>query len=267
MEKLLSKFFVLLSCVFLWCTMYSCDKDSGEDSYGPNNNEENIDGESVDKGVTTPLVKISLEKKNGMHLHIKFDISSDVEYYYVGLGDNISEKHKRQGSRTIYFEELYPGKTYTVTCIPYTSGDKRNTPVQAKFKTATSPYTNYLCRDGEFYEFTGGKATVWRNPGANTKVLWLYISDTEYVQFNYSVHQWEGMNSTWYPGVYKLTLSASYYEYEGFYKNEKKMSKGDVFDGGTLKISNKNGMNMIDFESYGTSGYLYIGHISDYQVE
>jgi hypothetical protein len=232
-------------------------EDDSDDILGPNNN--------IDIPTTTEkqndLAKISLVSKNGMTLKVKYEIKSNVDYYYCGKGANISEKYKKYETTTITYDELKPGQEYTFTMILYTKDGKRKD-LQASFSTSSSPYLNYVCINGDFYEFTSLAMNVvygnsYGGTGANWKYLRLYISDNDYVIFRYSVHEWDPISSDWGAGTYKIE-NGSYYTYGGSYI---KGSRTYGFDEGKLTIKRSNGSTVLDFDCIGDYwSKNFVGH-------
>ena len=208
------------------------------------------------------LAKISLVSRNGTSLKVKYEISSEVDYYYCGKGTSISQTTKYTAEKTLTYSELKPGQDYTFTVIAYTKDGKKNDPVRATFSTSTSPYTNYLCIDGDFYPFTGVTMTTdydytaVNGTGTNWKILYLYLSGDEFVQFRYGVHQWESVTTSWSSGTYKITDSSSYYSYNGWFYNG---SRADWFYEGNLKIQKSGSSYVFDFECEGNKKYF--GHV------
>jgi len=208
------------------------------------------------------LAKISLVSRNGTSLKVKYEISSEVDYYYCGKGTSISQTTKYTAEKTLTYSELKPGQDYTFTVIAYTKDGKKNDPIRATFSTSTSPYTNYLCIDGDFYPFTGVTMTTdydytaVNGTGTNWKILYLYLSGDEFVQFRYGVHQWESVTTSWSSGTYKITDSSSYYSYNGWFYNG---SRADWFYEGNLKIQKSGSSYVFDFECEGNK--KYIGHV------
>ena len=210
------------------------------------------------------LAKITLVSKDGMSLKVKFEPSAEVDYYYCGQGTNIRETTKYKEAKTITYDELKPGQEYTFTVIAYTKDGKKADPISEQFSTASSPYTNYLCFDGDFYQFTSAKTSVdydytsVNNTGTNWRYFYLYISSYEFVQFRQGVHQWESVSSTWTTGTYTIEDSSSYGAYGGMYYDG---SKYYWFDEGKMTIKKQNGITIVDFEC---DGYYYtkkfIGH-------
>lgn len=210
------------------------------------------------------LAKITLVSKDGMSLKVKFEPSAEVDYYYCGKGTSIRETTKYTDAKTITYDELKPGQEYTFTVIAYTKDGKKSDPISAKFSTSSSPYTNYLCYDGEFYQFTSAATDVdydytsVNNTGTNWRYFYLYISNYEFVQFRQGVHQWESASSTWTTGTYTIDNSSSYGAYNGLYYDG---SKYYWFDEGKMTIKKQNGVTIVDFEC---DGYYYtkkfIGH-------
>lgn len=206
--------------------------------------------------------KITLVSRDGMSMKVKYEISPEVEYYYAGKGTNISKTSKYTAEKTVSYSDLTPGKDYTFTVIAYTKDGQECAPIRATFSTASSPYTNYLCADGEFYPFSSMEMredydyVAVNNTGTNWRYLTLYISDDEYVQFSYGVHQWEYV-SDWKSGTFKITDSSAYYSYNGYYYDGRHPK---WFDTGSLTIKIQSGTYTVDFtcENYGTR---YIGHV------
>lgn len=209
------------------------------------------------------LVKITVVSKDGMSLKIKFDPSSEVDYYYCGKGTSIRETTKYTESKTFTFSDLKPGQEYTFTVIAYTKDGKKNEPISEKFSTASPPYNNYLCYDGDFYQFTSAKTTVKydytsiNNTGTNWRYFYLYISDYEFVQFSQGVHQWESVSSTWTSGEYNIESTSSYGAYGGVYYDG---SRYHWFEEGTMTIKKQNGVTIVDFDCAGDWGSMFIGH-------
>lgn len=209
------------------------------------------------------LVKITLASRNGMSLKVKFEPSAEVGYYYCGKGTSIRETTKYTEAKTFTFTELKPGQEYTFTVIAYTKDGKKNDPISAKFFTASPPYTNYLCFDGAFYQFTSAQTSVdydytsVNGTGTNWKYLYLYISNYEFVRFSQGVHQWESVSSTWYTGTYTIDSSTSYGAYNGYYYDG---SNYYWFDNGKMTIKKQNGITIIDFECEGNYYNKFLGH-------
>lgn len=210
------------------------------------------------------LVKITLVNKDGMSLKVKYEPSAEVDYYYCGKGASIRETTKYKETKTLNYNELKPGQEYTFTVIAYTKDGKKNDPISVEFSTASSPYTNYLCFDGAFYQFTSAKTSVEydytsvNNTGANWKYLYLYISNYEFVKFYQGVHQWESVSSTWSTGTYNIENSSSYNTYNGFYYDG---SRYHHFYDGKMTIKKQNGLTIIDFDCESDRGGMFIGHI------
>lgn len=214
------------------------------------------------------LIKMSLVSRTGTSFKIKFDISSDVDYYFCNVGNyitNTSKYSEIHESKVITFSDLKIGKEYTITAVPYTKDGKKGEAIQAKFSTASSPYTNYICVSGTFYKVTGAKRWVKRDysgtgTGTHWKNLDLTTDDDVYVRFSYSVHEWDGISSVWQTGTYRLTDGHSYYTYSGFYYNG---SKPRYFsDGDKMTIKKNNGTTIIDFsceDRYNSDKYY--GHV------
>lgn len=208
------------------------------------------------------LAKISLVSRDGMSLKVKFEPSSEVSYYYCGKGSSISQTTKYTEAKTFTYSDLKPGQEYTFTVIAYTKDGQKSNPISAKFSTASSPYSNYLCFNGDFYQFTRVETdvkydyTAVNNTGTNWRYLYLYISNYEYVQFRYGVHQWETVSSTWGTGTYNIDNSSDYYSYNGYYYDG---SRAQWFFEGKMTIQKQNGLAIIDFECEGYK--KYIGHV------
>ncbi len=245
--------FCAVSVLFAGCPNDPDDDDIFEPSY-----EDDITSSNSTKEEKNTYGKISLVSRNGVSLKIKFEVSSDVDYFYCGKGTNISEKSKCWEEKTYTYEELKPGKEYTFTLIPYTKDGKRRDPLRATFSTASSPYTNYICVEGEFYKLTSATMDVSYSSsttGANWKYLRLYVSDKQYVIFNYAVHTWDPIDSDWGVGTYTIE-NGSYYTYGGSYING---SKSDGFYEGEMIIKYQNGSKVLDFDCVG-DWKSYIGH-------
>lgn len=209
------------------------------------------------------LAKITLVSKDGMSLKVKFEPSSEVDYYYCGKGTSIRETTKYTEAKTFTYDELKPGQEYTFTVIAYTKDGKKNDPISAKFSTASSPYTNFLCYDGEFYQFTSAETSVdydytsTYDTGTNWRYFYLYISSYEFVQFRQGVHTWESVSTTWTSGTYTISDSSSYGAYGGVYYDG---SKYHWFEEGTMTIKKQNGVTIVDFDCAGDWGSMFIGH-------
>ena len=211
------------------------------------------------------LVKITLISSDGMSINVQYEPSSEVDYYYCYIGTKTSESIKCTGISKLKYNELKPGKDYVFNVIAYTKDGNKNAPIRATFSTMSSPYTNYLCLNGEFFKFTGAESWVQydytsvNSTGTNFQFLNLYLSKDTFVQFQYGVHQWEGVSSTWGVGTYTIEYSGRYYAYTGYYTDGRKTTD---FSEGILKIAKDGGKTIIDFECFGLYYTKYfIGHL------
>ena len=250
---------------FFSVIMTSCSKDDDNQSDGfewEDGRSSSTDDESDKKEASNDYGKISLVSKNGMTLKVKFEVSSDVDFFYCGKGTNISEKTKNTGAKTYTYDELDIGKEYTFTLIPYTKDGKRRDPIRATFSTSSSPYANFLCIDGDFYKLTSMASDVQyaygtNGTGSNWKYLRFYVSNSEYVVFRYAVHEWEAVSSDWGIGSYTIE-NGGYYTYGGTYF---KSSKSYGFDEGKMTIQYKNRAIVYDFDCMGNFwSKRYVGH-------
>ena len=257
--------FIVVALGIVSCCI-SCSGDEYDDPFqnkkenkGTNTEVDN-DGDENEKATNTYMT-LSMVSRDGMSIKVEYEMSSDVDYFYY---NSPSGEKKSEKSITVLYEELKPNTKYTFTSTPYTKDGKKKDKITATFNTSSSPYVNYLCRDGKFYPLYGGKAYVrYGNSGTatgtNWKLLEMYVSDSQYVQFSYSVHEWDGIDEHWYPGVYKINNSSKYYQYNGFYKDG---NRSDPFDEGTLTIGGtSSGKMIVDFYCWGEMGnHIYAGH-------
>lgn len=71
-------------------------------------------------------------------------------------------------------------------------------------------YKSYKINRAEMSQKHGHSGT---GTGSNTKYLTFYCSDDTYVQFDYNVAEWEGIDKLWGEGTYNISRLGGYYKY------------------------------------------------------
>lgn len=106
-------------------------------------------------------------------------------------------------------------------------------------------YKSYKIYRAEMSQRHGNSGT---GTGSNTKYLTLYCSDDTYVEFDYNVAEWEGINKLWGEGTYQISRNGGYYKYGCIAKIDGKLKNRSDWDfTGTLTIK-KSSNNYYTFD-------------------
>lgn len=168
------------------------------------------------------------------------------KFYY-----SFSEKpNDTKSTRTTHFEKTYKdlklGTKYYLTA--YAIDEKG---IEHKSKTidittiGDAGNTNYFNFNYKSYRINRAKMSQRHGhsgtgTGSNTKYLTFYCSDDTYVEFDYNVAEWEGINKEWGEGTYKISRIGGYYKYGCLAKIEGKLKNRSDWDfTGTLTIKKK----------------------------
>lgn len=81
--------------------------------------------------------------------------------------------------------------------------------------------------------------------GSNEKELRFYCNDDTFVEFNYNVAEWEGINKEWAEGIYKISRNSGYYKYGCFVKIDGKTKSQSDYDYTGKLIIKKRQTNII----------------------
>ena len=166
---------------------------------------------------------------------------------YYSLSEKKDDKKSKSNSG---FEKTYKnlktGTKYYLTAYGIDSKGKEHVSTQTSITTLgfadtkncfTFNYKSYRISHAEMSAYHGHSGT---GTGSNEKKLRFYCNDDTFVEFNYNVAEWEGINKEWAEGTYKISRNSGYYKYGCFVKIDgKTKSQSDYDYTGKLIIKKK----------------------------
>lgn len=200
---------------------------------------------------------VPASSEEALELRCNYDEKGDVTISitpYWGIAKfyySFSEKpNDTKSTRTTHFEKTYKdlklGTKYYLTA--YAIDEKG---IEHKSKTidittiGEAGNTNYFNFSYKSYKINRAEMSQRHGysgtgTGSNTKYLTFYCSDDTYVEFDYNVAEWEGINKVWGEGTYKISRNGGYYQYGCLAKIDGKLKNRSDWDfTGTLTIKKK----------------------------
>lgn len=170
-----------------------------------------------------------------------------ISKFYYSFSENPNDT---KSARTSHFEKMYKslklGTKYYLTA--YAIDEKG---IEHKSKTidittiGDAGNTNYFNFNYKSYRINRAEMSQRHGysgtgTGSNTKYLTFYCSNDTYVEFDYNVAEWEGINKEWGEGTYKISRNGGYYKYGCLAKIDGKLKNRSDWDfTGTLTIKKK----------------------------
>lgn len=150
-------------------------------------------------------------------------------------------KEDKMTMRTSYVTRTYtdvkPGTTYYLTAYAV---DSKGVQHPTKTKAITMPGAigtkNYFNFNYKNYPLERVVMSQKHFPsggtgqGSNTKYLTFYSTDDTYVQFQYNVAEWDGINKEWVEGTYTISRLGGYYKYSCHAKIDGKLQSPSDYD-------------------------------------
>lgn len=168
------------------------------------------------------------------------------KYYY-----SFSEKpNDTKSTKTSHFERTYKnlklGTKYYLTAYAIDEKGKEHKSKTIDITTIGDVVnTNYFNFNYKSYKIDRAEMSQRHGysgtgTGSNTKYLTFYCTDDTYVEFDYNVAEWEGINKEWGEGTYKISRNGGYYKYGCLAKIDGKLKNRSNWDfTGTLTIKKK----------------------------
>ncbi|WP_278888429.1 hypothetical protein [Leyella stercorea] len=166
---------------------------------------------------------------------------------YYSLSEKQDDKKSKSNSGVQKtYKDLKKGTKYYLTAYGIDSKGKEHVSTQTSITTLGFAdtkncfifnYKSYRINHAEMSAYHGHSGT---GTGSNEKKLRFYCSDDTFVEFNYNVAEWEGINKEWAEGTYKISRNSGYYKYGCFVKIDgKTKSQSDYDYTGKLIIKKK----------------------------
>ncbi len=179
-----------------------------------------------------------------------------ISKFYYSFSES---KESKMAMRTSYVTRTYtnvkPGTKYYLTAYAV---DSKGIQHPTKTIDITMPGTvgmkNYFSFNYKTYPIERVVMSQKHFPsggtgqGSNTKYLTFYSTDDTYVQFEYNVAEWDGINKEWVEGTYTISRLGGYYKYSCYAKIDGKiMSPSDYDFTGKLVIKKNGNFYTFDF--------------------
>lgn len=179
-----------------------------------------------------------------------------ISKFYYSFSES---KEDKMTMRTSYVTRTYtnvkPGTTYYLTAYAV---DSKGVQHPTKTISITMPGAigtkNYFNFNYKTYPLERVVMSQKHFPsggtgqGSNTKYLTFYSTDDTYVQFEYNVAEWEGINKEWVEGTYTISRIGGYYKYSCHAKIDGKLKSPSDYDfTGKLVIKKTSNYYTFDF--------------------
>lgn len=147
-----------------------------------------------------------------------------VSYILYSVDKTFNEKTATKYTNNLngILEKTYksynPGTTHKLTAVAYDKEGRAFKKFETSFKMPGDEITNYYFFRGKQYPISEAEMSVKHgysgtNTGSHFKYLRFIMDSDNRVQFEYAVHEWDGIDKEWGEGSYKIGDSRNYYTY------------------------------------------------------
>ena len=174
--------------------------------------------------------------------YVKITPHWGIDHYFYNINGEAEKGIKRSGLTDRKVSNLIAGAENTVSVVAFNAKGEKYKEKKVTITTGNASknsfiynYKSYNINRVEMFQRHDNTGT---GTGSNSKHLRFYNTDNTFLEFDYHVAEWEGIDKKWNAGTYQInTSTSSYYHYGAFLVINGKSQHTDSAGKGTLKIS------------------------------